>query len=50
MDAEGLSEMQQACYLLDTLVKDSEPEKLIKYIDPVQSGALAEMWERLDEK
>ena len=31
MDAEGLSEMQQACYLLDTLVKDSEPEKLIKY-------------------
>ena len=50
MDTDGLSEMQQACYLLDTLVKDSEAEKLVKYINPVQPGALAEMWERLDEK
>ena len=50
VEVEGLSEMQQACYLLDTLVKDSEPEKLMKYIDPVQPGAYAEMWTRLDEK
>ena len=50
MESEGLSEMQQACYLLDTLVKDSEAEKLVKYINPVQSGALTEMWNRLDEK
>ena len=50
MEEGNLSEMQQSCYLLDTLVKDSEPYKLLKFIDPVQPGALQEMWELLDEK
>ena len=50
MEDADASELQQACYLLDSLVKGSEPEKTVRFIDPVRPGALTEMWERLDHK